>query len=43
LLADTGFVLEPDFDRLVFGAVGDRGGDQFGEVFMEWPAPQTCR
>jgi hypothetical protein len=39
LLADTGFVLEPDFDRLVFGAVGDRGGDQFGEVFYGMARP----
>ena len=34
LLADPGFVLEPDFDRLAFGAVGELRRDGRGEVFL---------
>jgi len=34
LLADTGFVLPPELDRLATGGFGDRGGDQSGEVFL---------
>jgi hypothetical protein len=34
LLADPGFILEPDFDRLAFGAVGELRGDCRGEVFL---------
>src|ERR1700749_4473153 len=34
LLADPGFILEPDFDRLVFGAIGDLCRDGRGEVFL---------
>jgi len=34
LLADPGFILEPDFDRLAFGAVGDLRRDCRGEVFL---------
>src|SRR6202040_2490745 len=40
LLADPGLVLEPDFDRLAFGAVGDLRRDCRGEVFLNvsWAA-----
>ncbi len=40
LLADPRFVLEPDFDRLVFGAVGELRRDRRGEVFLNasWAA-----
>jgi hypothetical protein len=34
LLADPGLILEPDFDRLAFGAVGDLRRDCRGEVFL---------
>ena len=34
LLADPGLILEPDFDRLTFGAVGDLRRDCRGEVFL---------
>ena len=34
LLADPGFILEPDFDRLAFGAVGELRGDSRGKVFL---------
>jgi hypothetical protein len=34
LLADPGLILEPDFDRLAFGAVGDLRRDGRGEVFL---------
>jgi hypothetical protein len=33
LLADPGLILEPDFDRLAFGAIGDLRRDCRGEVF----------
>lgn len=34
LLADPGLILEPDFDRLAFGVVGDLRRDCRGEVFL---------
>ena len=34
LLADPGFVLPPEFDRLAASVLGNRGGDQGGEVFL---------
>lgn len=34
LLADPGLILEPDFDRLAFGAVGELRRDGRGEVFL---------
>ena len=34
LLADPGLILEPDFDRLAFGPVGDLRRDGRGEVFL---------
>ena len=34
LLADPGLILEPDFDRLAFGALGDLRRDCRGEVFL---------
>ena len=33
LLANTGFVLPPQFDRFVAGVLRDRAGDQVGKVF----------
>ncbi len=33
LLADAGFVLEPDLDRLTFGQVGQMGAQRAREVF----------
>jgi hypothetical protein len=33
-LADPGLILEPDFDRLAFGAVGELRCDGRGEVFL---------
>ena len=44
LLADPGFILEPDFDRLVFGAVGDLRHDCRGEVFLNvsWASSSAC-
>jgi hypothetical protein len=40
LLADTGFVLPPEFDRLAAGVLRDGGRDQLGEVFLcaSWAA-----
>jgi hypothetical protein len=35
LLTDTGFVLEPDFDRLAFGMFGKSRRDRRGEVFLK--------
>ena len=35
LLADACLVLEPDFDRLVFGVVGEPCRDRCGEVFLK--------
>src|SRR5438105_12214055 len=34
LLTDAGFVLEPDFDRLVFGVLGKLRRDRCGKVFL---------
>ena len=34
LLTDPGLILEPDFDRLAFGAIGDLRRDCRGEVFL---------
>src|SRR6202012_6025994 len=34
LLADSGFVLPPEFDRLATGAGGNDGADQLGKVFL---------
>jgi hypothetical protein len=34
LLADPGFILKPDFDRLGFGVVGDLRRDCRGKVFL---------
>ena len=34
LLADTRFILPPDFDGLVSGRFRDGRGDQIGEVFL---------
>jgi hypothetical protein len=34
LLADPGLVLPPELDRLASGGMGDRIGDQSGEVFL---------
>jgi hypothetical protein len=34
LLADARFILEPDFDGLVFGVVGELRRDCCGEVFL---------
>src|SRR5882672_11341155 len=44
LLADPGLILEPDFDRLAFGAVGDLRRDCRGEVFLNicWASPSAC-
>ena len=35
LLADPRFVLEPDFDGLVLGALRELGGERRGEVFLK--------
>ncbi len=35
LLADPGFVLPPQLDRLAASRLGDRGGDQGGKVFPD--------
>ncbi len=47
LLADPGFVLEPDFDGLAGGRRRERLGERFGEVFLKasWAsrsAPGCC-
>ncbi len=44
LLADPGLVLEPDFDRLVFGVVGELRRDRRGEVFLNasWASSSAC-
>jgi hypothetical protein len=44
LLADPGFILEPDFDRLAFGAVGELRRDCRGEVFLNasWASSSAC-
>ena len=44
LLADPGLVLEPDFDRLVFGVVGELRRDCGGEVFLNasWASSLAC-
>ena len=44
LLADPGLILEPDFDRLAFGAVGDLRRDCRGEVFLNvsWASSSAC-
>ncbi len=44
LLADPRFVLEPDFDRLVFGVVGELRSDSGGEVFLNvsWTSSSVC-
>jgi hypothetical protein len=34
LLADPGFILPPELDRLVAGMLGDCRGDQIGKVFL---------
>jgi len=34
LLADAGFVLEPDLDRLAFGEVGQMGAQRALKVFL---------
>ena len=34
LLADAGFVLPPELDRLAAGALRDRGRNEGGEVFL---------
>ena len=34
LLADARFILEPDFDGLVFGVIGELRRDRGGEVFL---------
>jgi hypothetical protein len=34
LLADAGFILPPEFDRLCLRAVRDAGRDQIGKVFL---------
>jgi hypothetical protein len=34
LLADAGFVLPPELDRLATCMLGDGGGDQLGKVFL---------
>ena len=35
LLTDAGFVLEPDFQRLATGVLGQNGLDRRGEVFLK--------
>jgi len=44
LLTDTGFVLEPDFDRLAFGMFGKSRRDRRGEVFLNasWASSSAC-
>jgi len=44
LLTDTGFVLEPDFDRLAFGMFGKSCRDRRGEVFLNasWASSSAC-
>jgi hypothetical protein len=44
LLADPGLILEPDFDRLAFGAVRDLRRDCRGEVFLNvaWASSSAC-
>jgi hypothetical protein len=44
LLADPGLILEPDFERLAFGAVGDLCRDCRGEVFLNvsWASSSAC-
>src|SRR5207344_901636 len=44
LLADPGFILEPNFDRLAFGAVRDLRCDCRGEVFLNasWASSSAC-
>ena len=44
LLTDAGFVLEPDFDRLVFGVLGKLCRDGRGEVFLNasWASSSAC-
>ena len=44
LLADPGLILEPDFDRFAFGAIGDLRADRRGEVFLNasWASSSAC-
>jgi hypothetical protein len=44
LLTDAGFVLEPDFDRLVFGMLGEPRRDRCGKVFLNasWASSSAC-
>src|SRR3979490_2482642 len=44
LLADPCLILEPDFDRLAFGAIGDLRRDCRGEVFLNvsWASSSAC-
>lgn len=44
LLADPGLILPPQFDRLGAGVLGDRLGDQAGEVFLcaAWASGSAC-
>src|SRR5206468_8103193 len=47
LLADAGFILKPDLDRLAAGVLGQRSRHQLGEAFLNasWAASSAfgCR
>jgi hypothetical protein len=44
LLADARLVLEPDFNGLIFGMVGEPRDDRRGEVFLNasWASSSVC-
>jgi hypothetical protein len=43
LLANTGFILKPDFDRPAGKLLRDCGAGQFSEVFLKASCAETVR